>query len=266
MNSRFVGVVPAAGRGTRLASLRYPKELLPIVYELVETGGVRPRAVAEYTLEAISAAAVSRLLVIVAPWKLDIINYLGDGRHLGLDIGYLYQEQARGLPYAVDLARPWTRDQHVVFAMPDTIFMPSNALAWLREHYIVNGADLALAVFPTQEAQRLGPVLIRDGRVEAVLDKPDRAPVMNTWGAAIWGDAFADLLHDGLDAASSMSDEPVLGYYFDCAVRHGMRVVAVEFAHGSFEDAGTHTGLLRCLEGVHGPVLCPDAKAAAGRQ
>ena len=33
MSGEFVGVLPAAGRGSRLAPLRYPKELLPITYE-----------------------------------------------------------------------------------------------------------------------------------------------------------------------------------------------------------------------------------------
>ena len=255
----FVGVLPAAGRGSRLAPLRYPKELLPITYEPAPGGdgtGVRARAVAEYALAAIASADADRVILVVAPWKLDVLNYFGDGRHVGLELSYLYQEEARGLPYALDLARSWTRGDHVIFAMPDTITTPWDALARLRERYLATGADLALAVFPAAEPERLGPVLLDGERVAAVFDKPADPPAANTWGAAIWSDAFADLLHEGLaewdadaDAgAGSGSGEPVIGHYFDLAVRRGLKVIGVPIADGSFEDAGTRVGILRCLD------------------
>jgi glucose-1-phosphate thymidylyltransferase len=247
----FIGVLPAAGRGSRLAPLRYPKELLPIRYEPAggDGTGVRARAVAEYALASMASADVERILLVVAPWKLDIVNYFGDGGHVGLRIGYLWQEEARGLPYAMDLARPWTRGQHVAFAMPDTITTPTDALARLRERYLATGADLALAVFPAAEPERLGPVLLDGERVLRVFDKPACPPAANTWGAAIWSDAFADLMHDELARCpESSTGEPVIGHFFDLAVRRGLKVIGVPFPGGSFEDAGTRVGILRCLD------------------
>jgi glucose-1-phosphate thymidylyltransferase len=256
MSGEFVGVLPAAGRGSRLAPLRYPKELLPITYEPAPGGdgtGVRARAVAEYALAAIASADADRVILVVAPWKLDVLNYFGDGRHVGLEISYLYQEEARGLPYALDLARSWTRGDHVVFAMPDTITTPWDALARLRARYCAAGADLALAVFPAAEPERLGPVLLDGERVVRVFDKPADPPAANTWGAAIWSDAFADLLHEGL-AEWDAPGEPVIGHFFDLAVRRGLKVIGVPIADGSFEDAGTRVGILRCLDAQTPPV------------
>ncbi|GAA3070512.1 sugar phosphate nucleotidyltransferase [Streptosporangium carneum] len=247
MTSRdFVGLVPAAGRGTRMAPLRYPKELLPIVYEPAD-GGARLRPVAEYALESLARAGVGRAVLVVAPWKLEVVSYIGDGRHLGVDVAYLFQEEARGLAHALDLARGWTEKRDVVFVMPDTIFTPSDALGRLRGVYEETGADLALAVFPTRDAHRLGPVVLHGDRVHRVFDKPADPPVMNTWGAAIWGDGFASLLHEEL--RQDTSGEPVLGHYFDLAVRRGLRVAAVEFADGSFQDVGTPLGVRRSLDG-----------------
>ncbi len=242
----FVGLVPAAGRGTRMAPLRYPKELLPIVYEPAE-GGARLRPVAEYALESLARAGVGRAMLVVAPWKLEVVGYLGDGRHLGVDVAYLFQEEARGLPHALDLAHGWTAGRDVVFVMPDTIFTPSDALTRLRALYEETAADLALAVFPTPDAHRLGPVVLHGDRVHRVFDKPADPPVPNTWGAAIWGDAFAELLHEGL--RHDTGGEPVLGHYFDLAVRSGLRVAAVEFPGGSFQDVGTPLGVRQTMEG-----------------
>jgi glucose-1-phosphate thymidylyltransferase len=229
--------------------MRYPKELLPIVYEPASgtSGGVRARAVAEYALDAIRATGADGVLIIVAPWKLDVLTYFGDGRSFGIDLGYLFQEEARGLPHALDLAYPWVAQDHVVFAMPDTIVAPSDALALLRESYTRADADLALAVFPTDEAHRMGPVVMDGERVVRVYDKPELPPVMNTWGAAVWGPAFSRLLHDSLYGRSDDTAEPALGDYFDLAVRSGLNVVARHFPLGSYEDAGTNIGILRCL-------------------
>jgi glucose-1-phosphate thymidylyltransferase len=266
----FVGLIPAAGRATRLAPFRYPKELLPIGYELTPQGGARPRAVAEYGVEAIKAAGIDHMFFVVAPWKLDVVTYFGDGGQFGVSVGYLYQEEARGLPHAVDIAYPWIGGRHVALVLPDTIVTPADALARLRARYLDTGADLALAVFPTEQAWRLGPVVMSGGKVERVLDKPKGPAPANTWGAAIWGERFAALLHEGLAQASpdpastaqastaqastaqastaqasTGAGEPVLGMFFDLAVRRGLTAVAVEFPGGSFEDAGTSEGIVR---------------------
>jgi glucose-1-phosphate thymidylyltransferase len=241
----FVGLIPAAGRATRLAPFRYPKELLPIGYELTPQGGARPRAVAEYGVEAIKAAGIDHLFFVVAPWKLDVVTYFGDGGQFGVSVGYLYQEEARGLPHAVDIAYPWIGGRHVALVLPDTIVTPADALARLRTRYLDTGADLALAVFPTEQAWRLGPVVMSGGKVERVLDKPRGPAPANTWGAAIWGERFAALLHEGLGDADPAAGEPVLGMFFDLAVRRGLKAVAVEFPGGSFEDAGTSEGIVR---------------------
>ena len=257
----FVGLIPAAGKATRLAPFRYPKELLPIGYELTPAGGARPRAVAEYGVEAIKAAGIDHLFFVVAPWKLDVVTYFGDGAQFGVSVGYLFQEEARGLPHAVDIAYRWTSGRHVALVLPDTITRPADALAGLKERYVADRADLALAVFPTDQAWRLGPVVARDGVVERVLDKPAGPSPANTWGAAIWGRRFAALVHRELAALpTGPAREPVLGDYFNLAVMEGLRVVAAEFPGGSFEDAGTAEGIVRCgltVSGVHAAADAP---------
>ena len=258
----FVGLIPAAGKATRLGPFRYPKELLPIGYEPTPDGGARPRAVAEYGVEVLKAAGIGHMFLVVAPWKLDIVTYFGDGAQLGVSIGYLFQEEARGLPHAIDIAHSWTGGRHVALVLPDTILRPADALARLRARYLDSGADLALAVFPTDQAWRLGPVVQRGGTVERVLDKPRGPAPANTWGAAIWGGRFADLLHEGLTQVSPEAGEPVLDQFFDLAVRRGLRAVAVEFPGGSFEDAGTGEGIIRCGLAVPGLGAQPPARLA----
>lgn len=250
MSSEFIGVLPAAGIGTRLAPFRYPKELLPILYETRPgpTEERRPRVISEFSLESFAIADVRKCFIIIAPWKLDVMQYFSDGADFRLDIAYLYQETARGLPYALDLAYPWTKDCQVVFAMPDTLIYPRECLAQLRSFYLQTHTDLALGVFPTEEAARLGPVILDGETVVEVVDKCPHPPVQNTWGVAIWGPAFSRLLHTELARFGAQSGEPVIGGYFDLAVRRGLSVRAMLFSEGAFADIGTPQGIHRCFE------------------
>ncbi|HXU61322.1 MAG TPA: nucleotidyltransferase family protein, partial [Polyangia bacterium] len=56
----MLGVIPAAGSGTRIQPLAFSKELLP-VGSRTEGGVERPRAVCEYLIERMLAAGATRL-------------------------------------------------------------------------------------------------------------------------------------------------------------------------------------------------------------
>lgn len=240
----LMGIVPAGGTGSRLAPFRYPKELLPVVYEETVGGdSVHPKAVIECAIEALRTAGVPRCAVVVAPWKLDVVRYLGDGELHGIHIMYLYQELARGLPHALDTAYAWTHDTDVVFLMPDTILRPDDFAVHLVSTFRAADADVTLAIFPTDEPERLGPVVHVGGLVRAVYEKPPNPPAANTWGAAIWGPRFRQLLHD---VATRELDSPTELSFATClmsAIRAGLRVTAVNFPDGSFLDIGTASGI-----------------------
>ncbi|MFL6130182.1 MAG: sugar phosphate nucleotidyltransferase [Mycobacteriales bacterium] len=247
-----VGVLPAAGLASRLRPFRYPKELLPVAYEVEgeDAGALRPRAVVEYSVAALVRAGVPRCVAVVAPWKLDVVRYLGGGEDLGISMSYVLQEEARGLPWAVDLAYPWTGGCDVVMVLPDTVIRPPDFLATTLRRHQESGADLTLAVFPTTEPQRLGPVVHQGGVVTAVVDKPARAPADNTWGAAVWGPAFSELLHLAVVESPADAGEMPLGNCFQAAVDKGLDVRAVD-VDGSFCDVGTPRGLGTVLAAGH---------------
>ena len=72
--AEFVGIVPAAGKGRRLAPYPLPKELFPIGYQLVEVDGQfqkRPKVVSQYLIEALAAVGLSRLFIFIGPEKLE---------------------------------------------------------------------------------------------------------------------------------------------------------------------------------------------------
>src|SRR3954469_13610775 len=93
------GIVPAAGRGSRIQPLAFSKELLPVGSRT--HGGVeRPCAISEYLLERMIAGGVDRLCFVISPGKSDILEYFGN-RFADVPIAYVVQPRPAGLCDAV---------------------------------------------------------------------------------------------------------------------------------------------------------------------
>jgi len=71
------GIVPAAGRGSRIQPLAFSKELLPVGSRL---DGVteRPCAVSEYLVERMIHGGADKICFVISPGKSDIVEYYGD--------------------------------------------------------------------------------------------------------------------------------------------------------------------------------------------
>src|SRR5919202_6730981 len=115
------GIVPAAGRGSRIQPLAFSKELLP-VGSRIEAGAERPCAVSEYLVERMIRGGARRICFVISPWKSDILQYYGGGVD-GADIAYVIQSQASGLCDAIFCARPLIEPHEPVpVALQDTVW------------------------------------------------------------------------------------------------------------------------------------------------
>jgi glucose-1-phosphate thymidylyltransferase len=242
ISNHFVGILPAAGSGTRLHPFKYPKELLPVAYEGGDGERVQPILSVEYSLRAMSVSGIRRCYLVISPWKTEIFRVLGDSSS-GVRLSYLCQEPLGGTAHAVNTASPWLRDDYVCLSLPDTIFYPTDALLQICKRLISEKVDLVLGVFPVSDPTQLGPVAFdRTGRVSAVFDKPASTDLTNTWGIAAWSPRFTTFLveHTVLDRGHNKPLE--VGTIFNEAVLGDLRVKASYFAGGHFTDLGTpHT-------------------------
>jgi len=237
-----VGIIPAAGLGTRLRPFRYPKELLPITFAEAP-GGLRPMLAIEVALRALLAAGVTHALTVVSSTKLELVRLLGDGSALGMHLAYLHQADALGLADAVDRAFPWVDQRSCFLVLPDTLFSPPDALLQVRDLLEEGDADLVLGLFPTDRPEQLGPVRIDgEGRVVEVLEKPSQTDLGNTWGIAGWGPRFTDFLHHRCQAEPE-ARRASIGLAFHAAAQADLDVRAVFFPHGTYRDVGTAQAL-----------------------
>src|ERR1700761_1709322 len=107
------GIVPAAGRGSRIQPLAFSKELLPVGSRF-DNGVERPCAVSEYLLERMILGGANKICFVISPGKSDILGYFGD-RYGSADVVYAVQPQPAGLCDAVFRAHPMVpQDEPVV--------------------------------------------------------------------------------------------------------------------------------------------------------
>jgi len=260
-----VGFLPAAGRGVRFGASGYAKELFPLLF----TSGsgeqiLEPRPVCELALREIRSAGAETCVVVVSPEKGEVPKVLGDGSTFGLSLAYVVQREPRGLPHAVGCARPWLGDADVVFAMPDTIVLPPDALRRVHEARVAAGAAVGLGVFPVNEPERLGPVeLAADGTVVRILDKPGHCEIKTTWGVVSWSGAFTEFCTQW-QARVEGPAEPSIGFVFEAARKAGLGVSACSFGDGTYLDIGTPQGLRTALRALAEHGVLDEVQVALG--
>jgi glucose-1-phosphate thymidylyltransferase len=169
------GIIPAAGRGTRIQPLAFSKELLPVGSRADGTGE-RPCAVSEHLIERMIVGGVDRICFVIAPTKADILQYFGDAYDRA-KIAYVVQTHPAGLCDAIFRAHcVISPNEPVIVGLPDTVWFPRQALAALPND------RLSFLLFPVAEPRFYDAVMLSGDAVTEIQVK--RADACSNW---IWG-------------------------------------------------------------------------------
>src|SRR5688500_10468231 len=172
------GIVPAAGRGSRIQPLAFSKELLPVGSRILNDVQ-RPCAVSEYLLERMIRGGADKICFVIGAGKSDIMEYFG-GRFGSADLAYVVQPQPAGLCDAVFRASALiARDDTVAVGLPDTIWFPDTGLAALPDD------RLSFLLFPVERPEFFDAVVHdqASGRVREIQVKQAHARSRWIWGA-----------------------------------------------------------------------------------
>ena len=172
-----VGIVPAAGAGSRIQPLAFSKELLPVGSRL-DGDTERPRAVSEYLVERMVRGGARRICFVISPGKSDILEYYG-GSAFSADICYAVQPKPAGLCDAIFRALPMIRDdEQVLVGLPDTVWFPEDGFSALED------GRLSFLLFPVDRPERFDAVITdRENNVIEIQVKRRDASSNWVWGA-----------------------------------------------------------------------------------
>jgi glucose-1-phosphate thymidylyltransferase len=238
-----IGLVPAAGQASRLGKLPCSKELYPVGFEK-GVSGVRPKVACEYLLEAYRQAGIRRAYIVLREGKWDIPAYLGSGRQLDLQLGYLLMDRPHGVPYTLDAATAFVEGHHVALGFPDILFEPKDAFVKLLARHAATDAHVTLGLFPAAEPHKCDMVALdEDGCVARIDIKPPVTELRYSWVIAVWSPAFTRFMHGRLSARPETERELYVGDVIREALEGGCKIESVLFPAGRFIDIGTPEAL-----------------------
>ena len=240
-----MGLIPAAGRAARLGHLPCSKEILPIGVRTAPSGERRICVLGEILLDELTRAGIAHAYLIVDPGKSDIVQYFGNGKHLGLRLDYVTVKSPSTL-FSIDAAHPFVRGRVCALGFPDTVFPPCDPYSTMIATLEQTSADIVLGLFPTEHPSMVDMVRCdSSGRVDSILVKPALVPLRyeKTWVTAVWRPRFSDFLHDNLERLTQRradkSRELGISDVVMAAIDQGMVAYGTAVSDHACLDAGT---------------------------
>lgn len=251
----LVGLIPAAGRGSRVAPLGGSKELYPVALRQ-SSDGVRPQVVSQFAMDRLARAGVLQTYVVLRDGKWDIAGYFGDGVELtGMHLAYVVATIQHGPAFSLDAAYPFVRDSIVALEFPDLYVWPQNMTSRLAAHQGSTGADVVLGLIPWDDPMAEETMAVDGtGRVIAFTPAGTDAGMRLTWVAAVWSPAYTEFLHDHLAtelaSGSAVRREVHLGIPLAAAFQAGLDIHGVVCDGGGFLDFGRPATLEQLYRGT----------------
>lgn len=164
-NNQTCGIVMAGGNGTRLYPLTTSvnKHLLP-VYD---------KPMIFYPLSTLMMAGVRRIAIVTRGIDKHLYqNLLGDGSRFGVELSYVTQDVARGVPDAYLVCEEFIGNDDVVLILGDNILVGQGLGEALTEAKLHSGAHIF--AFPVTNPEDYGVVTFDSvtKRVIAIEEKP----------------------------------------------------------------------------------------------
>jgi glucose-1-phosphate thymidylyltransferase len=156
------GLILSGGKGTRLRPLTYTraKQLVPIAN----------KPVLFYGVEAIVAAGIKDIGVVVGDTKEEIQAALGDGSRFGARITYIEQDAPRGLAHAVLISEKYLRGEPFVMYLGDNVI--ADGITALVDDYRRIGCNSQILLAKVPNPSQFGVAELDGGRVVKLTEKP----------------------------------------------------------------------------------------------
>ena len=156
------GLVLSGGAGTRLRPITHTsaKQLVPVAN----------RPVLFYGLDALRAAGVTDVGIVVGDTHAEIEAAVGDGSALGLRVTYIRQEAPLGLAHAVLAAEEFLAGSPFVMYLGDNLLR--DGITELVDRFRAGTCDAMILLQRVPDPESYGVAELEDGRVVRLTEKP----------------------------------------------------------------------------------------------
>jgi glucose-1-phosphate thymidylyltransferase len=155
-------LILSGGRGTRLRPITHTsaKQLVPIAN----------KPILFYAIEAIRAAGIDDIGIIVGDTHAEIEAAVGDGSQWDAKVTYLPQDAPLGLAHAVKIAQPFIKDDRFVMFLGDNLLR--DGIMPLVHEFAENSANSQILLAHVPNPQEFGVAELDGDRVLRLQEKP----------------------------------------------------------------------------------------------
>ncbi len=178
----------AGGSGTRLRPITHTssKQLVPVAN----------KPILFYGLEAIAAAGITEVGIIVGGTAEEIKAAVGDGSAFGLDVTYIPQSEPLGLAHAVLIARPFLGDDDFVMYLGDNFVL--DGITDVVDEFRKDRCDAQILLTRVPDPTAFGVAVIDDSGNVVDLEEKPRHPRSDLAVAGVY--LFTSRVHDAVRA------------------------------------------------------------------
>lgn len=160
-------LVLSGGAGTRLRPITHTsaKQLIPIAN----------KPILFYGLEAIAAAGITEVGIIVGDTQAEIEEAVGDGGQFGIKVTYIHQEAPLGLAHAVKISEEFMAGESFLMYLGDNLIKDDLGQLVREFEASDNNSLILLAHVPDPTSFGVAE-LNEDGSVKRLVEKPKDPP------------------------------------------------------------------------------------------
>ena len=158
----MIGVILAAGEGRRLRplTLTRPKHMIPV-------GG---KPILEHLVNAVKAAGIKEILVVVGYKAETIKEYFGNGSEFGVSINYVNQKRILGTADAIASVKKHVNEDFLV--VNGDLLSSSDAIKSVIKMHEKAKSIATLAAVKVEKPEQYGVLKVKDGRLTDIIEKP----------------------------------------------------------------------------------------------
>lgn len=156
------GLILSGGKGTRLRPLTYTsaKQLVPVAN----------KPVLFYGIEALAAAGIREIGIVVGDTKDEIKAAVGDGSRWNVKVTYIEQDAPRGLAHAVLISEAFMGSDPFVMYLGDNLL--NRGINEFVDEFVREAPAAQILLTKVPDPQMFGVAELNDGRVVRLVEKP----------------------------------------------------------------------------------------------
>lgn len=158
------GLILSGGKGTRLRPLTYTraKQLMPVAN----------KPILFYGIEALAAAGIKEIGIIVGETKEEVMEAVGDGSRWQVNVTYIEQPEPLGLAHAVFTAKHFLRDSPFVMYLGDNLL--KNGISSLIDDFRRSRPNSQILLASVPNPEQFGVAELENNRVIRLEEKPKK--------------------------------------------------------------------------------------------